>query len=91
MRSRRGTSWGEYPAVQYVAPDGGFYLDLLTRLGEAYRFEDLDVERVTVGDVEVSVVTPRTLYEMKKDTVRARDRADAERLSHSFGFEEDSE
>jgi hypothetical protein len=37
---------GSYPAIQYVPPDGGFHLDILTRLGEAFRFEDLKSERV---------------------------------------------
>ena len=32
---------GDYPAVQYVPPRGTFHVDVLTRLGEAYRFEDL--------------------------------------------------
>ena len=34
----------------------------------------------------VNVVTARTLYEMKKETVRPRDRGDAERLRQRFGF-----
>ena len=42
----------------------------------------LDLEGLTV-----SVVTARTLYEMKRGTVRARDRADAERLRQRYGFE----
>lgn len=29
---------GEYPAVQYIPPSGGFHLDILTRLGEAFAF-----------------------------------------------------
>jgi hypothetical protein len=32
------------------------------------------------------VVSPRTLYEMKKDTVRAKDRVDAEMLRRAFDF-----
>lgn len=80
---------GEYPAVQYVPPEGSFHLDILTRLGEAFRFEDLESERVDFDGIEVSVVTPTTLYRMKKDTVRARDRADAERLRQHFGLEEE--
>lgn len=80
---------GDYPAVQYVPPDGSFHIDILTRLGEADRFEDLDSERVDFDGLEVSVVTPLTLYRMKKGTVRDRDRADAERLRERFGFEED--
>ena len=75
---------GEYPAVQYVPPMGDFHLDILTRLGEAFRYADLEVERVRFGSLEVSVVSPRTLYLMKRDTVRPKDRMDAEVLREMF-------
>lgn len=77
---------GDYPAVQYVPPDGSFYLDILTRLGERFRFDDLTVARVDFDGLEVSVAAPDTLYRMKKDTVRLRDRADAEVLRQRFGL-----
>ncbi len=80
---------GDYPAVQYVPPQGEFYLDLLTRLGEVFEFVDLEVERVALGDLTVSVVTPRMLYRMKRNTVRLKDRADAESLRERFELEED--
>ena len=70
--------------------DCAFHVDdILTRLGEAFRFEDLASERVDFDGLEVSVVTPETLYRMKKGTVRSRDRADAERLRQRFGFEDE--
>jgi hypothetical protein len=78
---------GEYPAVQYVPPTGTFHLDLLTRLGEAFRFEDLESRRLDFDGVTVSVVTPRTLYRMKRDTVPLQDRADAARIRDHFGAE----
>lgn len=80
---------GDYPAVQYVPPDGTFHVDLLTRIGTAFAFSDLGVERLPMGGLTVSVVTARTLYDMKKGTVRAKDRADAEALRHRFGFEDE--
>lgn len=80
---------GDYPAVQYVPPDGTFHIDILTRLGEAYEFEDLESERVDFDGLEVSVVTPETLYRMKKSTVRPQDWGDAERLRARFGFEDE--
>lgn len=80
---------GEYPAVQYIPPEGTFHLDLLTRLGEAFRFEDLEILRMPFGTLTVSVVSPRTLYDMKRDTVRLRDRADAELLRERFKLEDD--
>ncbi len=80
---------GDFPAMQYVPPEGDFHIDILTRLGQAFRFQDLESERVDFDGLEVSVVTAATLYKMKKDTVRLRDRADAERLRQRFGLEGD--
>jgi len=79
---------GPYPAVQYVPPDGAFHVDILTRLGSAFSFADLETERLPFGELLVTVVTPRTLYRMKRDTVRLRDRADAELLKRRFKLEE---
>jgi hypothetical protein len=80
---------GEYPAVQYVPPEEGFHLDILTRLGEAFRWEDIEHERLPFGDVTVNVATPRMLYRMKKGTVRPKDRVDAAELRRRFSIEED--
>ncbi len=77
---------GDYPAVQYVPPDGSFHIDILTRLGEVYSFDGLETQRLDFDGLEVTVVTPRTLYEMKKGTVRPGDWGDAERLRRRFGF-----
>jgi hypothetical protein len=80
---------GEYPAVQYVPPDGTFHLDILTRLGTAFRFEDLDVVRMPFEDLTVSVASPATLYRMKRNTVRLKDKADAELLRERFRLEDE--
>lgn len=80
---------GEYPAVRYGPPQGDFYLDILTRLGDAVRFSDLEVEEKVVEGVAVRVATPQTLYRMKRDTVRPIDRADAEALRVAFDLKED--
>jgi hypothetical protein len=80
---------GDYPAVQYVPPDGAFHVDILTRLGEAFRFADLEVVRLRFDERAVSVVSPRTLYRMKRNTVRLKDRADAELLKQRFGLEDE--
>jgi len=79
---------GDYPAVRYLPPDG-FGFDLLTRLGTAFRYEDLEIEERDYDGVAVRVVTPRTLWRMKKDTARPSDRFDAQALAERFGFQED--
>ncbi len=81
---------GDYPAVQYVPPEGDFHLDILTRLGEAFRFSDLEIERVEVEGQMVSVASPMTLYRMKRGTVRPKDWADAEALRRRFDLKEDA-
>lgn len=78
---------GDFPAVRYVPPEGAFYVDILTRHGEAFAFGDLEIVRVPYDGLLVSAISPRTLYRMKKDTVRPKDRIDADWLRHSFDFE----
>lgn len=80
---------GDYPAVRYGPPTESFYLDILTRLGEATKFADLEVEEKNVDSVRVRLASPRTLYRMKKDTVRPIDHADAAALRAAFRLEED--
>ena len=65
---------GDYPAVQYVPPDGTFHLDILTRLGQTFQFSDLETERVAFDGLTATVVTPRMLYRMKRDAVRPEHR-----------------
>jgi len=80
---------GEYPTIRYVPPAGTPVIDLLSRLGTEMRFEDLESQLVILEGVPVRVATPRTLYRMKKDTLRTIDRADAEALREKFGLEGD--
>lgn len=79
---------GDYPAIQYVPPEGEFHLDIVTRLGDMYRFVDLETERVPFEALTVTVVTPRMLYRMKRDTVRLKDQADAQLLRERFDIKE---
>jgi hypothetical protein len=77
---------GDYPAVRYYPPSGELFLDILTRLGEFATFESLEAQEVEWNGVKVKVASPKTLYWMKKDTVRDIDRLDAERLREVFGL-----
>jgi len=81
---------GAYPTVRYVPEAEPFVIDLIGRLGEAIRYEDLEVEEREVEGVRVRLATPCTLYRMKKDTARLIDRADAEALKRRFGLEDRS-
>jgi len=78
---------GDYATIRYGPPNEDFVIDLMTRLGDAFRFDDLAAETVSWGGVNVRVATPETLYKMKKDTLRLVDRADAAELRERFGLE----
>jgi hypothetical protein len=77
---------GDYPAVRYYPPTGDLYFDVLTRLGEAARFDTVDREVKEIDGVHVSVATPAALYRLKRDTVRAKDRQDAAALRTRFNL-----
>ncbi|HEX3531007.1 MAG TPA: nucleotidyl transferase AbiEii/AbiGii toxin family protein [Thermoanaerobaculia bacterium] len=80
---------GDYPAVQYNPPEGAFHLDILTRLGEAFHYRDLEAIRIDLDGQLVSVASPKTLYRMKRGTVRPKDWGDAEALRRRFKLEDD--
>jgi hypothetical protein len=80
---------GEYPAIEYVPPRGEYSIDILSRLGDAFRYESIESEEIVLDGIRVRVATPRMLYRMKKDTVRPQDRLDAETLRLQFGLEEE--
>jgi hypothetical protein len=52
------------------------------------RYSDLEIEVKSYDGVPVRVVTPRALWQMKKDTVRPLDRLDAALLAERFGLKE---
>ena len=79
---------GEYPTIRYCSPDGSLVIDILARLGDAFSYEDLNFEEKIYEGIPVRVATPKTLYEMKKNTMRLQDRADAELLKEQFGLSE---
>jgi hypothetical protein len=79
---------GDYPAIEYTPPHGLYSLDILSRLGEAFVFENIEWEELIVDGIRVRVATPRMLYRMKKDTVRPLDRIDAEAIRERFGLPE---
>ncbi len=79
---------GDYPAILYHSPDGSLSIDILSRLGEMFSYEDMRFEEKVFEDIPVRVATPPMLYQMKKGTLRLQDRADAEALKQEFGLQD---
>lgn len=80
---------GDYPAVRYYPPTGDLYFDVMTRLGEAASFDTVEAETKDISGTRVRVATPQALYQLKKDTVRAKDRADAAAIKQRFALEDE--
>ena len=79
---------GDIPVVRYGPPDDELMtVDIIARLGTVFRYEDIEFEIQPHDGIPVRLATPRMLYRMKRDTIRSRDRGDAERLMEKFGFE----
>lgn len=81
---------GDYPAIEYVPPAGTYSIDILSRLGEAFRYDQIEAEELEVDGVRVRVATPRMLYRMKRDTIRPQDRIDAEAIRNRFDLPEEN-
>ena len=79
---------GDYPSVMYGPPDETFSIDFLTRLGEMYSYDNLPSEVIEYEGIPVRVVTAAKLFEMKRNTVRPKDKLDALWLIEKFGFKD---
>ncbi|MBN1352899.1 nucleotidyltransferase [candidate division KSB1 bacterium] len=69
----------DYPVIRYGTPNG-FYIDIMTRLGEAVSFEDLEYEIIESRGVKIKIATPEILYNLKKDSLRDKDKIDVQFL-----------
>lgn len=79
---------GDYPALAYYPPGEDFGVDFVVRLGEAFAHDTVPRAESNLDGVPVHVVSKRCLYEMKRDTVRYKDRLDAEALRQELEKEE---
>ncbi|MFL6195997.1 MAG: nucleotidyl transferase AbiEii/AbiGii toxin family protein [Thermoanaerobaculia bacterium] len=81
---------GDYPAVRYYPPEGDLFLDILTRLGEFATFDSLEAQEIDFRGIKVKIASPRTLFRMKRGTVREIDHMDAARLREAFNLDEET-
>lgn len=79
---------GDYPTVRYGPPGETLVVDLMSRLGTAFRYEDILAENILVNGTNVCIATPAMLFRMKKNTLRLIDQADAAELREKFDLGE---
>lgn len=82
---------GEYPVVRYGPPDGSSTIDIMSGLGTAFSFADIESQEADLEGIPVRVATPQMLYRMKSGTVRPIDQADAGNLKRKFHLPDDAD
>ncbi len=66
----------EYSVIRFGVSDD-FCVDIMARIGEVAVYEDLEFETICHEGLNIRIATPETLYNLKKDTIRHKDRYDA--------------
>lgn len=77
----------KYAVIRYGTPDN-FYIDIMARLGEVAVYEDLEYEIINYQGIKIRIATPETLYNLKKDTIRYKDKFDAAYLKELINIRE---
>jgi predicted nucleotidyltransferase len=65
----------EYNVIRFGTEEG-YYIDLLSKLGEAFSYEDLEFNEVNIEGHNIKIATLETLYKLKEKTFRAIDKND---------------
>jgi hypothetical protein len=71
----------EFEVIRFGATDE-FYIDIMARPGEIAVYEDLEFEIFLHQGIKIRIATPETLYNLKKDTLRQKDKFDAAYLKY---------
>jgi len=71
----------EFAVIRFGAADE-FYIDIMARLGEVAVYEDLEFEILLYQGIKIRIATPETLYQLKKNTLRQKDKFDAAYLKY---------
>ena len=51
-------------------------IDIMARVGELATFEDLEYETIDYQGIKIKIAKPESLFRLKKDSIRDKDRID---------------
>jgi predicted nucleotidyltransferase len=52
-------------------------IDIMARVGELATFEDLEYETIDYQGIKIKIAKPESLFRLKKDSIRDKDKIDA--------------
>lgn len=64
-----------FSVIRYGTPDN-FYIDVISRIGESFNFNNIAVQEQVIDDITFKLATAGSLFEMKKNTLREIDKLD---------------
>ena len=75
----------KYPVIRY-GTDSGFFIDIISKIGENFIFNDLQYEIKIVDGIKVKLADLKTLYKLKEKTYREIDQLDLKFLKSKLGL-----
>jgi len=69
------TELHDYSVIRYGTEEG-YYIDVLSKLGTAFTYEDLKYQEIDIDNHKVKIATVETLFKLKEKTLRAIDKTD---------------
>lgn len=64
-----------YPVIRYGTADN-FYIDIISRIGEAFSYDNIGIVSKEIESIQIKFASAASLYEMKKNTYREKDKLD---------------
>jgi predicted nucleotidyltransferase len=65
----------EYSVIRYGS-DEGFSIDIISKIGTTFSYEDLQFETINIEGHKIKIATVETLSKLKEKTYRAIDKSD---------------
>ncbi len=75
----------KYPVIRY-GTDSGFFINIITKIGEKFAFDDLRYEEKNINGTKVKLADLKTLYKLKEKTYREIDQLDLKFLKSKLGL-----
>ena len=69
----------KYAVIRYGTTEG-FYIDVMSGIGEVADYENIASTTINLDGLIVKIATPEALFELKKNAVRPEDKRDAQFL-----------
>lgn len=75
----------KYPVIRY-GTDSGFFIDIISKIGDKFMFNDLQYEIKNVDGIKIKLADLKTLYKLKEKTYREIDQLDLKFLKSKLGL-----